>query len=832
MGLITFFLNFISSAAISISIENRKFTRFLLIFWLILCGQIVFISYFLSLFTLLTPFFFLIVSTIFTIAASYIIVKKKIMKTPDFDLRYKISQLKNDKLILIFIVAVGVITIYNLIASVAVPPTNSDGVSYHIPRYIHWLQNGNISHYFTYDYRQNEFPVNSSLLLMWTNIISNSYKLMNLIQWMSYIIVGIGIYRVGLLSKLKLFQALFSMCIYLCFPMVVLQASTVQNDLLVTSFTIVFLCFLFEYIINNTSQSMVLAGIALGLGIGTKYTIGFLAPGLIIFLIIFFLKKGVFRAKEIIIKLFSYSFIGIMIFGFYNYFQNSINYGNPFGESEVVTSHMEDNGIFNNTVRYLFQLVDFTGLPEKYQRNVAQFQVNIWDKVISQLNIEPTPWDITIRGHTTFWNVENAPHEDYASFGIIGLFLLVISPLVFLKNNLFLKGILLCSFSWFLVFENFINYSPFKTRYFVLPFALIAVSLGILYESYQRHKTIYKRVRAGLQLIIIFVSIYIGGYTSLFGSNKDIVYAITNTTNEIYSSRSSPANNLAYKILDIIVEKNSKIGLQIGRHNSEFYLISILEPKKIVYIPVKENLREVFTEYDIDYLISTSNDVNVGYTDLFENDLYTPILDTSWHIAWKDNTYLSLADWFKKKNKLEMEKNVCGIISETGNFLSSEYIELLNTCITLPESEKITNSIRKNIFINYSEGIFTQENIKKSIPNLYPDGWTKENFVLVIPVFIFGSDSANNININVDIYLSSKERLMPINILLDSKEIEYKVGDNNNILINLENINMIENETITLNFEVETYSPAKSNFGSTDNRQLGWFIKKIIYTIQ
>jgi hypothetical protein len=125
---------------------------------------------------------------------------------------------------LILIVAGLFIGVLLVIAWVA-PPNNNDALAYHLPRVMHWAQNGSLAHYpVAYEFQLHN-AIWAELVILHTFILGGTDQFANLVQWLS--LVGCLALAVGIAAQLgagrvgRLLAAVFVLTI----PMGILQAS-------------------------------------------------------------------------------------------------------------------------------------------------------------------------------------------------------------------------------------------------------------------------------------------------------------------------------------------------------------------------------------------------------------------------------------------------------------------------------------------------------------------------------------------------------------------------------------------------------------------------------
>lgn len=175
----------------------------------------------------------------------------------------------------------GIIAITAIVGVIAVvaPPNTWDSMTYHMSRVVHWIQNRSVAHYPTYNLPQLFHPPFAEFGITHLQILSKSDRLANLVQWFSAVGSAFG---VSLIAKElnanqrgQIFAAVFAATI----PMGILQASSTQNDYMVTFWLV---CLAYYILLSFKTQEKVyifsFIGASFGLGILTKssaYLYGF-----------------------------------------------------------------------------------------------------------------------------------------------------------------------------------------------------------------------------------------------------------------------------------------------------------------------------------------------------------------------------------------------------------------------------------------------------------------------------------------------------------------------------------------------------------------------------
>jgi 4-amino-4-deoxy-L-arabinose transferase-like glycosyltransferase len=177
---------------------------------------------------------------------------------------------------------VTLIAAFLLGIAVTTPPSNWDAMAYHLPRALHWMQNGAVAHFPTDNPRQLEFAPLGSFFAMHLLMLGGSDRLVNLPQWTSMLLTVLSVtLLVDLLAKLRAganpgvlhrarsLAGVFTVTI----PMGMMQSLTPQNDYLTTFWMLAAFAFaLAAYLEREQSLHIFGCGLACGLAALTKGT--------------------------------------------------------------------------------------------------------------------------------------------------------------------------------------------------------------------------------------------------------------------------------------------------------------------------------------------------------------------------------------------------------------------------------------------------------------------------------------------------------------------------------------------------------------------------------
>ena len=263
----------------------------------------------------------------------------------------------------IMIIWIIIIILTTFFIGVMVPPNTWDSMVYHLTRAAFWHQNYNINHYYTSNLRQIENPVNAELGLLWVITFSNSDNIVFLIQWFSFLLLIITIYKILRLLGFDKKISFITIFIFSTLDLMILESNTTQNDLVLASFVLITLFLLIRILKSDKIlfPYLVLAGSAFGLFIGTKGYAYLFIPGFFIFFLIYG-KSNKLKFKKFLF-LICFCTLGTLLFSSYNFIQNYIDFGNIFSSQKNLDLMGVKNPnwktFISNTSRHLSSFYQF-----------------------------------------------------------------------------------------------------------------------------------------------------------------------------------------------------------------------------------------------------------------------------------------------------------------------------------------------------------------------------------------------------------------------------------------------------------------------------------------
>ena len=172
----------------------------------------------------------------------------------------------------ILLLLVACILSITLVVALAYPPNNFDSMTYHMARVAYWIQHASIDVYPTANDRQTHNPPLAEWAILHLQLLSKSDSFANIIQWLSFFVSIVFVTLIAKDFQLSIKAQLFSAVVAATLPMAILESSSTQNDLVVTSFCLGFAYFLLRFIRTLSFHDAIFCALSLGLALLTKGT--------------------------------------------------------------------------------------------------------------------------------------------------------------------------------------------------------------------------------------------------------------------------------------------------------------------------------------------------------------------------------------------------------------------------------------------------------------------------------------------------------------------------------------------------------------------------------
>jgi 4-amino-4-deoxy-L-arabinose transferase-like glycosyltransferase len=374
-------------------------------------------------------------------------------------------------------IGISVILTATLLTALISPPNNFDSMTYHMARVVHWIQNGSVAHYPTHITRQLYSSPWAEFAIMHIQILSGGDRLANLVQWLAMCgsITGVSLIakEFGAQTRIQIFAALVAATI----PMGILQASSTQNDYVVSFWLVSFVYFGILFIKRPCLLVTLACSSSLGLAILTKGTAYLFAFPFIIWLLIITLKAPSLRLAKLSLL------AGVVVISLNagHYWRNYALWGNPLttDDTKLTNDHISLRSTLSNVSR---NIATNTWTPARWVSRLQYQGVKYLHDRFGMNISDPA----TSLNETTFTPRVTSFSEDYAGNGVHLLLALSAIIILLIRGKVLPQHVLFYTFSLvgsFLLFCMFLKWQPWGTRLqlplFVLAAPLIAVGLPL-----------------------------------------------------------------------------------------------------------------------------------------------------------------------------------------------------------------------------------------------------------------------------------------------------------------------------------------------------------------
>ena len=237
----------------------------------------------------------------------------------------------------VFLAGIAAVLMVLLVVGWIAPPNNADSLLYHMARVMHWAQNGGLQPYATGLGQQLWNPPWAELAILHLRTLWGNDTPAELVQWFSLIGLLVAVSGIGRLLGLGRSGRLVAVGFAIGLPMVVLQATSTQNDLVTAFWVVTAACLVLFYL--KTTPSWVETsgfGAAVGLALLTKGTAYiFVAP-----LVAWYLLASPWRRdRGVVVRHVVIVGLVILVLNLGYWTRNLAAAGTPLGPSDWVTGN-------------------------------------------------------------------------------------------------------------------------------------------------------------------------------------------------------------------------------------------------------------------------------------------------------------------------------------------------------------------------------------------------------------------------------------------------------------------------------------------------------------
>lgn len=494
------------------------------------------------------------------------------------------KQLKNVSNCWKEIVCVLVLGFITLILAIKMTPNNWDSMTYHLPRIMHWAQNGSVEHYASNSLRQITSPVLAEFVNLYVYVMYGRNDFwFNILQWGSYVLDTFLV--VGITRKLKCdykFSILAGL-LFMTMPGAFAEAMTTQNDLFDAMWLLVFVYVLLDFlqgenIVFNIEciGKTVLLSFSIAFGYLTKPAIMF---GIVIFaigLLIAWIKTHV--PVDVTLKLFACS-LGIIVTvlapELIRNFQSFHAFSAPIAGAQQLVGTLDIKYLFVNMLKNMFY-----NTPNYCFTWMAPLIAHGLYYLSYRLGIDLDAESISEWGNEFgFQTAPNFQHDTavntilFTSAAV--LFILVI--FFYKKMKLRKMQIIYCVLAVvsFVMLCVFLRWERFVTRYMIGYLALLCPMVAVILYNMRKSDSLRKIYCLGVSVIIFLSFVEVVNMT-IYHVNESLYADGIRETEYFHNWKET--KYVAYRdIADYIKDNNiEKIGILMTEDTYEYPLWGML----------------------------------------------------------------------------------------------------------------------------------------------------------------------------------------------------------------------------------------------------------------
>ncbi len=421
---------------------------------------------------------------------------------PRADLEAALRRIAGDPITLAFLSVLCIALGYELVLAL-VPPNNWDSLTYHLSRAAAWKQAGGIRWIANAPTaRMNEFQPLAEQEILFFFVAAGSGALYALPQYLAELAMLVAVYGASRRLGFDQRAAACSAALLGTFGTVALQATTAQNDLVAAALPVIAVCFL----LSGGPTEAVLAGGALGIGLGVKLTTLLTWP-----VLAWLVWMGGRRTALRTIAGGTAAFLAVSVWG---YVMNVVHTGHVLGYGQGRTDQSVSPSVvtdIHTVLLLVYRTLDLGRLsnPEIFgsgrrrrslraqEHSCASATKQRWAAIARRaadpcspslvLGIAPILAWITRIAHVPVhdpiygFSLNRNANEDYSAFGAIGALALIGAPILALtarRRDRRQLALALALPSFLILLGFYAKYNIWLTRFLLVPAALTAPLFG------------------------------------------------------------------------------------------------------------------------------------------------------------------------------------------------------------------------------------------------------------------------------------------------------------------------------------------------------------------
>lgn len=504
---------------------------------------------------------------------------------------------------------VGILLLVQLALAWRVPPNNYDSMTYHLTRILFWLQDDSVRQFANATERQATFPVNAEIIQGWTMMLSGGERFIQLVQWTAQLGLIAFVFAAAKDFGYRRIHAGIAACAMLAMPIMVAQATSAQNDLIVGFFAAGAALFLLRGL-RGDNAAYIPAAIAAGLAVGTKSTGPLIITALGIAALVYCGSDWRKLVRPAVLLL-----VGILLLGSFNYVQNVAErgsvLGSDIGDKDRISKPCQ---LPSNALQFgWYSLTSMPGFNLGAIEGFAERRVNgIPSRAALKLGC--TDHNVLLVNHEA--------KEDRVSGGLPLLLLILPALLValFRRRSREEFALAVAATSLVALYILLLKYNVWAGRFMLVPAVMAAPLVARLaVQSWVRVLTLIMVLVPMMTMTFNNATkpIYNGGSIGIY----DLPYLTQRTI-------PNPGEAAAFAAVELHVPPNGRLGI-IGYEDSWEYIYAGRElDRELVRLAPQDLKPGVLEKYDLDALLISRPELKLspGLKPQFEDAAHALVL--------------------------------------------------------------------------------------------------------------------------------------------------------------------------------------------------------------
>ena len=368
----------------------------------------------------------------------------------------------------LMVAAAGLAVLLQLAVGLGAAPSNYDSLTYHLSRAAYWLQEGGVGYFDGGSVRQLASAPNAEIAMAWTMAVSGKETFVELVQWSALVASALAVYLVALEVGARREHAAFAAAVWCVLPNPLIEATTTQNDLVVSACLAATVAFGLRGLRRRSSAELAMAGVAWGLAMGSKGSAAFALPGLVLVLVAAVVELK--PARRHVVTLLAAVALGSLALGSFSYIANQAEKGGPFGDLPDIGKRQ--TRVDTNLARVSLSFLESPGMP-----------IGVADHVLGQTFRR---WFPEVQTRHIPWQVMTETDEDRTTAGLVGWLVLgplVLALLVLPRRRPLVRALAAASVLFVVFFAVSHEATPFNGRILMLATVIAAPLLAYTARS-------------------------------------------------------------------------------------------------------------------------------------------------------------------------------------------------------------------------------------------------------------------------------------------------------------------------------------------------------------